>query len=76
MYGYVKIFIGWIPRSSNWRLQSSKDINEYVKSSEKCHAFKIESMKLKGLLGSIPIHKDVFETLYFDFIRQIHMTYD
>ncbi|CAL8136546.1 unnamed protein product [Orchesella dallaii] len=45
-----------------------KDIPNYVKSCDVCQKFKSENMKIRGLLGEVPLAKHVFETVYLDFI--------
>jgi len=46
----------------------NKEIHEYVKTCKKCQEFKVERLKPKGLLGSIPVSEAVFETIFIDFI--------
>lgn len=46
----------------------NKDIHEYVKSCVKCQQFKVERLKPKGLLGTVPEANAVFETIFVDFI--------
>lgn len=46
----------------------NKDINNFVKGCGTCQKFKSENLKLKGLMGKVPIADEVMKTLYMDFI--------
>jgi len=43
-------------------------LRSYLQSYEVCQTFKHENMRLRGLLGEVPLAKQVFETVYLDCI--------